>query len=435
MATFNSANSTLQSGNKTLFEVSMLADQYGHVGAGGSLSSTVFDAFGRMRVSNPFTMFDSNHRYKDNGLWATSNTSTANASHSSNEGLINLNVDNTSNAEVIRETYKVFAYQPGKSLLVLNSFTFNTAKANLRQRVGYFGAQNGFFLEQDGTNVYLVKRSNITGSVVDTKVAQTDWNIDKMDGTGRSKITLDLSKSQLLWMDLEWLGVGSVRIGFVHDGNFIQCHTFHHANYITGTYITTASLPLRCEIKNTNTTSSNSTLKQICSTVMSEGGYSLMGTQQAIGIPLSTPYTLTTAGTTYPVISLRLKSTPDRLDAIAILTAASILGLTNNANYRWSIVANANTSGGSWVSASADSAIEYNITGTSVTYERILASGYTQASNQGPNTVDILKQALFANQLDRNGLTSTPREISLVLAASINGATALASLDWEEVTR
>lgn len=435
MATFNSANSTLQSGNKTLFEVSMLADQYGHVGAGGSLSSTVFDAFGRMRVSNPFTMFDSNHRYKDNGLWATSNTSTANASHSSNEGLINLNVDNTSNAEVIRETYKVFAYQPGKSLLVLNSFTFNTAKANLRQRVGYFGAQNGFFLEQDGTNVYLVKRSNITGSVVDTKVAQTDWNIDKMDGTGRSKITLDLSKSQLLWMDLEWLGVGSVRIGFVHDGNFIQCHTFHHANYITGTYITTASLPLRCEIKNTNTTSSNSTLKQICSTIMSEGGYSLMGTQQAIGIPLSTPYTLTTAGTTYPVISLRLKSTPDRLDAIAILTAASILGLTNNANYRWSIVANANTSGGSWVSASADSAIEYNITGTSVTYERILASGYTQASNQGPNTVDILKQALFANQLDRNGLTSTPREISLVLAASINGATALASLDWEEVTR
>lgn len=435
MATFNSANSTLQSGNKTLFEVSMLADQYGHVGAGGSLSSTVFDAFGRMRVSNPFTMFDSNHRYKDNGLWATSNTSTANASHSSNEGLINLNVDNTSNAEVIRETYKVFAYQPGKSLLVLNSFTFNTAKANLRQRVGYFGAQNGFFLEQDGTNVYLVKRSNITGSVVDTKVAQTDWNIDKMDGTGRSKITLNLSKSQLLWMDLEWLGVGSVRIGFVHDGNFIQCHTFHHANYITGTYITTASLPLRCEIKNTNTTSSNSTLKQICSTVMSEGGYSLMGTQQAIGIPLSTPYTLTTAGTTYPVISLRLKSTPDRLDAIAILTAASILGLTNNANYRWSIVANANTSGGSWVSASADSAIEYNITGTSVTYERILASGYTQASNQGPNTVDILKQALFANQLDRNGLTSTPREISLVLAASINGATALASLDWEEVTR
>lgn len=435
MATFNSANSTLQSGNKTLFEVSMLADQYGHVGAGGSLSSTVFDAFGRMRVSNPFTMFDSNHRYKDNGLWATSNTSTANASHSSNEGLINLNVDTTSNAEVIRETYKVFAYQPGKSLLVLNSFTFNTAKANLRQRVGYFGAQNGFFLEQDGTNVYLVKRSNITGSVVDTKVAQTDWNIDKMDGTGRSKITLNLSKSQLLWMDLEWLGVGSVRIGFVHDGNFIQCHTFHHANYITGTYITTASLPLRCEIKNTNTTSSNSTLKQICSTVMSEGGYSLMGTQQAIGIPLSTPYTLTTAGTTYPVISLRLKSTPDRLDAIAILTAASILGLTNNANYRWSIVANANTSGGSWVSASADSAIEYNITGTSVTYERILASGYTQASNQGPNTVDILKQALFANQLDRNGLTSTPREISLVLAASINGATALASLDWEEVTR
>jgi len=165
------------------------------------------------------------------------------------------------------------------------------AKTGLTQRVGYYGADNGFYLEQAGSSVSFVKRSVVTGSLVNTSVLQTNWNGDKLDGSGPSGLTLDLTKAQILWMDLEWLGVGSVRMGFVINGQFILCHTFNHANIIASTYITTASLPLRYEIFNTAGTSGTSTLKQVCSTVISEGGYELRGKQQSIGTPITAPMT------------------------------------------------------------------------------------------------------------------------------------------------
>jgi hypothetical protein len=239
-----------------------------------------------------------------------------------------------------------------------------------------------------------------------------------------------------MFIDVEWLGLGTVRCGFVIDGKLIHCHSFHHANYITSTYMTTASLPLRLEIKNNNGSTANaSVMKQVCSSVLSEGGYELRGAQQAVSIPVTAPIDLTTAGTYYPIISIRLKSSPNRLDAIAILTALSILGITNNCNYNWQVVSNGTTTGGSWVAGSSTSAVEYNITGTSFSGGRILASGYTAASAQATIPVDILKEALFKFQLERNALTSTPYELTLIAAASTNGGDILASMDWEEISR
>ena len=398
-----------------------------------AINGTNVDAFGRLRISEPFTLFDSSHRYSDNGLWETSTSGTASATFVANEGLVDLAVGTTSGDEIVRETTKIFSYQPGKSLLVMNTFVMGTAKAGLRQRVGYYGQDNGFYVERDGTTVYLVERSFVTGAATNTRVAQSSWNQDKLDGTGPSGITLDMSKAQILYMDIEWLGLGTVRMGFVINGVFVPAHNFDHANLVTTTYITTACLPLRYEMRNTAGTASSSTLKQVCSTVISEGGYSLSGLQQAIGTPITSPTSLATAGTFYPVVSLRLKTT--RLDAIIVLTAASILALTNNVNYEWRVVAAGTTTGGTWVSAGTNSGVEYNRTGTSFTGGRILASGYTQGSNQGSSTIDILKAALFANQLERNGLTSSPYELTLIASASSNSATIHASLDWEEISR
>ena len=393
------------------------------------------DAFGRLRTSEPLTLFDSSHRYAQNDLWAEDTTGGGSSTFNADEGLVEIDVGTTSGDEVLRETFKVFAYQPGKSLLVMQSFVMEPAKTNLRQRSGYFGAENGFFVELDGTTVNLVKRSYITGSTVDTKIAQASWNGDKLDGTGTSGVTLDLTKVQLMWLDMEWLGAGSVRMGFVIDGVFILCHTFHAANVITSTYITTGSLPLRYEITNTGTTASASTLKQICSTVISEGGYELRGRQQAVGTPIATPYDLTNADTYYPIISIRLKSA--RLDAIAIQTALSVIGLSNNANYNWRMVASGTTTGGTWTSAGANSSIEYNVTGTSFAQGtgRILASGWFQGSNQGSSVVDILKEALFKFQLERDSFTSTALELSLIVATDSAGSDTYATLDWEEITR
>jgi len=398
--------------------------------------STSQDSFGRLRVSEPLTLFDSSHRFDDNDLWSTATATGGTAVFNTNQGLVDLNVTAASGSSVTRETIKVFAYQPGKSLLVLNTFVMSPAKTGLTQRVGYYGADNGFYLEQAGTAVSLVERSVVTGSLVNTPVLQANWNGDKLDGTGASGITLDLTKAQILWADFEWLGVGSVRMGFIIDGQFIVCHTFHHANIITSTYITTASLPLRYEIFNTAGTTGTSTLKQICSTVISEGGYELRGAQLSAGTSITAPRTFAVAGTYYPIVAIRLKST--RLDAIAIATAVSILGLGNGKNYEWRVVnGNVTVGGGLWATLAADSSVEYNTTATSVSGGRILASGYVNSSNQGSPSINILKEALFANQLERDGLTGTPYQIviQMAVATTSGGEGAYASIDWEEVSR
>jgi hypothetical protein len=394
------------------------------------------DAFGRLRTSNPLTLFDSSHRYADNGKWATATGVNSTAVFSSGEGLMTLNVDTTSGAFVTRETKTVSSYQPGKSLQVLNTFVMAPGKTNLRQRSGYFGADNGIYFEVSGNaEPCFVERSSVNGTLEETRVYQSDWLYDKLDGEGKSGFTLNPSKAQIFWIDVEWLGLGTVRTGFIINGQLIHCHSFDHANLIESTYITTASLPVRAEITNLGTTSSNSTLKQVCSTVISEGGYELRGAQINVGIPVGSPRDLTAASTFYPVVSLRLKS--NRLDAVVIISALTVLGITNNTRYEWHLVQGGTTASGTWVSAGDNSAVEYNISGTSFSTSgaTIVAGGYAAGSVQGPNTVDIPKDELFKFQLARNGLTGTPQELTLAIATDGAGADVLASLDFEEISR
>jgi hypothetical protein len=398
-----------------------------------SEGSTSFDAFGRLRTSSPLTLFDSSHRYADNNLWSTTSGVSGSGSFNQNQGLMELNATNASGSFVTRETTKVFAYQPGKSLLNLNTFVMSPAKTGLRQRVGYFGADNGMYLELVDSTLNFVERSLVNGNpATEIRVPQSSWSGDKLDGTGASGFTLDMTKAQILWMDIEWLGLGSVRMGFVINGKFVLCHTFHHANIIDSTYITTASLPLRYEIANTAATSGASKLKQICSTVISEGGYELRGLQQATGTTITAPKALTTAGTFYPVVSIKLKST--KLDAIVILTALSLMGVGSGI-YNWKIIASGTTSGGTWTDAGANSSIEYKLNGTGVSGGRTLASGYLTSNNQSSTTIDILKEALFKFQLERNGLTGEAYELTLAIAASTNNELVHGSMDWEEISR
>ena len=400
-------------------------------------SQEQFDAFGRLRISSPLTLFDSSHRYRDNNLWSNLVVGTGSTvGFVTTQGLINLSVGIGSTSIIQRETTKVFAYQPGKSIQIMNTVVMNQPQAHLTQRVGYYGADNGIYFEAAGKTLNFVERSIVSGIVSETRTPQSQWLYDTMDGNGPSGITLDPSKAQIFWMDIEWLGVGTVRVGFVIDGQFIHCHSFHHANQIQSTYTTTASLPLRYEIFNTGiSTTGISTMKQICSTVISEGGYELRGLQEAVGTAITNPVVLATAGTEYNIISIRLKTSPDRTDAIAILTALSILGITNNANYNWKVIAGGTSSGGTWVSAGSDSSVEYKLDGGTSTGGRILASGFFGATQQASIPVDILREALFKFQLERDGLTKTPYELALVCSASLVNASIFASMDWEEFSR
>jgi len=436
MAQFRTDQNKLDGSNLiTRYEVMMLSNRL-------TGSGTMTDAFGRMRVSNPLTLFDSFHRYQDNGKFATSTSGTANTQYQINQSVVDLNIDTTSGSKCYRESKRVFAYQPGKSLLIMNTFVMNEQKTNLRQRVGYFNTQNGVFFENDGTGNYLVLRSFTSGSVVETRVAQTDWNVDKFDGTGLSSQTghggrgeLDISKANIFWTDVEWLGVGDVRCGFVVDGLMLTAHTFHNDNINTTTYMTTAILPVRYEIENTGTTASSSKMKQICSTVVSEGGYTLEGKARSISIPITTPKDLPTAGTFTPILSIRLKDSFK--DAIAVLKDVEFFGVTNNTSYRYKIIIGGTLTGASWVSAGTDSPIEYDITASAVANGRDAQVGYVNVSaGAGGAAVNLGRETLFAYQLERDPFAASDNGIIITLAGTgaANGNDAVGAMTWEEVT-
>ena len=436
MAQFRKDTHQYLNQEKTIFEVVMLADQYGNLVGPANPSGAAVDAFGRARVSLPFTLFDASNRYQDNGKFATANTAGGTYGFVSNTASVNLTVNTASGASVYRESYRVFAYQPGKSLQILNSFVMNPAKANLRQRIGYFTANNGFFVERsDVSAVSFVKRSYVTGAVVDTPVLQSDWNVDKLDGTGPSLLTLNLDDPQILFTDIEWLGVGSVRMGFVINGAPIVCHIFNHANVdaaAKGAYMQTASLCVRYEIENTGSTAGSSILKQICSTVLSEGGYEINGKPREIGVEPATAnqIALASIGTYYPVVSIRLN--PSYLDAIVIPKNISILPI-NAANYRYKLLSSGTLTGAVWANVTTDSVVQYN-TNTTATISggNTYISGYCAATKQSTDTID-LKDNIFRYQLERNSFTSTSLTLILAVTSDMATSNVCGSMTFEEV--
>lgn len=397
------------------------------------------DAFGRFRISNPFTLFDSFHRYQDNSKITQKLVGTASTSHNSNASVISCTIGTDANDAVYRESARVFAYQPGKSLSILTTFCMAdpTGKPGLRQRIGYFDTQNGIYFQQLGNTASFIIRSNSNNSIVEDIAPQSTWNVDKLDGNGPSGYTLDLTKVQILFIDLEWLGVGTVRVGFVIDGQFIPVHHFHHANQPstlsadnTTTYMGTACLPVRMEFENTNASVSSSTYKQICTSVISEGGYELQGRPLTAGHPLASPYNIGSTNTVYPILAVRLKS--NRLGAIVLPTNFSI-AVSGNANYQFWLRSNATVSGGTWVSAGDNSSVEYNLTATSVINGSNVDVGYIINSNQS-SPAPSQEPAPFKYQLERNTFTGNTYTFAVCLESSAGNKDVWAALNWQEVT-
>ena len=418
----------------TIFEVVMLADQYGNLVGPANPSGTSVDAFGRARMSQPLTLFDSSHRYQDNDKFNNANSATGSTiTYNTNSSTVSLNIrSSVANSYVYRETSKVFPYQPGKSLHIIKSFCMAPAQTGLRQRVGYFGSQNGIYLEQVDNTVNFVIRSSSTGSLVENRVPQTSWDIDPLNGTGPSLLTLDMTKTQIFWCDIEWLGVGTVRCGFVINGQYIHCHSFHHANLIDTTYMTTACLPLRAEIENTNSMANNATMNLICASVMSEGGYELRGRNRTAGHLPNSSYTLATAGVFYPVVSIRLKAeTPD---AIVIPKNIALLGLSGNGTrLAYKLIENANVGNGTWVSSGSDSAVQYNITANSLTGGTEFDQGYVYVSQQSSFSL-TLTDDIFRMQLNRNSFSNTNSTFTLAVAGAGSNDTCIGAINWMEIT-
>jgi hypothetical protein len=397
-----------------------------------SIGGTNVDAFGRLRVSQPYTIFDSQNRYAIDNQFDTSTATGGSTTYLPNEASVRMDVTTSSGSEVVRQSYRCMPYQPGKGLLCLATFVMNTAKTGLRQRVGYFGTQNGVFLQQADSTVSFVLRSYISGSVSDTRtVNQADWNGDKLNGTGDSGYTLDLTKAQILWMDFEWLGVGSVRCGFIINGEYIVCHTFENANDITSVYMTTAILPVRYEITNTGATISTSSLKQICSSVVSEGGYE----QTSIEHIARRTATKTSISTSFlPLVSIRLASTA--LNAVVLPAKFNVMPTSSGDDFE--VILTKNSTGltsASWAAVASDANVEMDTSATAMTVGTIVDIQYVKSTNQSSGTINQPAAYNWDLQLG-SSLTGTSDIYTLgIRVLSGSSGAAIGSLTFYDLTQ
>jgi hypothetical protein len=407
--------------------------------------STV-DAFGRLRVSQPYTLFDSQSRFAADSSYSYVTATGGTTSFNTNQSSVNLSVTTTSGSTAVAQTFRVFPYQPGKGLLTMQTFTMAAAQTNLRQRIGYFSAYNGVYLQQSGSTLSFVVRTYTSGSVDDSRsVSQANWNGDKLDGTGPSGVTLDVTKTQILWFDFEWLGVGNVRCGFVINGEYIICHTFQNANQSTSTavYIQTAILPLRYEIATTATTSSAATLQMICSTVISEGGYEQVSQiytasahNNGVSIANNTGLTFT------PLISIRVNSS---YYGAIIIPSSIIFNPTSNGATGYEVVAirNATLTGATWAATAISSGmvdVDTAATACTATSDNVVQLSFANQSSQAtssavvPTGYNFGLQLGYTASLTGNGFASSDtytlaaRGLNNSPVGSANGAIAFYNL-------
>ena len=361
---------------RTLFEVFMCADRYGNIGNCGITSGPTSggsDAFGRMRVSDTFTLADYSHIYGEEVELLTKTVGTASTTEvNPNTASIALIVGTGATDQVIHQSRMYHHYMPGKSQFVLTSFNFTDVRENTTKKIGYFDDRNGVFVQQEGNGtVSVVRRSYNTGITSDTVINQSDWNLDRLDGTTLSGIELDFTKTHLFAADFQWLGVGRVRCGFVIGGQMIYFHEFNHSNIEEHAYWSLPSLPIRCEVANTGAAVGITSMEQICSTVMSEGGYVETGVEfGAFDGPISFSSSGGATGRQC-VMAIRCKNTFKGIPNRTTVRLTDIEVLSDATNCRleiWRLPGNSNITGGSWVDADNDSAVEYNVTvGTNFT--------------------------------------------------------------------
>lgn len=390
------------------------------------------DAFSRLRVSNPATIFDSQSEYdKQDLIWAEKLTAGGTSTHLPNESAISLAVTAANGDEVIRQTREYFRYQPGKSQQIILTYAFGATLANTEKRVGYFDANNGIFLLNRGGNLFIVKRSFISGAAVDTEIAQSSWNLDKLDGTGVSGITLDETKVNIFVIDLEWLGSGRVRTSFNINGKNYCAHEFSHANIADTTYMTTANLPVRYQITTTALNTGVDSFKKICCSVVSEGGV-----QNLTGYPFSIGNIVTRvtgAAAELPVIAIRPKATFNGIVNRSKIMDVLFNALAGGADHIIQVYYNPAIADGAWVSADADSAFEYNITGTAIVgghpIRTIYIANAVGIAKSANNSIDALRKLPVC--LDIDG--ANPIIIAVTARTLAGAGTAAASLDWTEI--
>lgn len=397
------------------------------------------DAFGRNRISQPFTLGDYKHIYGLDPNFIDYAVNGATVAYQANAACARLSTTSNTASRIVHQTKYYHNYMPGKSQTILSSFNFYAPVTNVTKRTGYFDDNNGIFFQQDGDGTLsFTIRSFVGGTVSNNKITQANWNIDTCDGTGQSKFNLDITKTQLFYTDFQWLGVGRVRCGFVHDGNIIVAHEFYNSNNLSTVYMSTPNLPVRCEISNGGTTSGGY-MDQICSSVVSEGGYVESG--QDWGLTSPTLRALA-GGSTLPILAIRLQNTFKGYENRAIVRMNSVKIFSSSENIKYKLIKLPNVSqisGATWAQVDSDSVIEYSSNATSYTDGDEIDNGWVTATNNGVNLSSGAPASNLPSTAKKNYIvqnyTSTDSEIYVIVATNLSGNTTNvgAAIQWREI--
>jgi hypothetical protein len=389
------------------------------------------DAFGRARVSNPTTLFESATQYNKHRLyWEETLAGSATSTHSTAAAAVTLAVTASASDSVERQTRAYHRYEPGKAQLIYMSGNMKAAVAGVDKRIGYFDDDNGAFFEQNGTTALnVVIRSKVSGSVVNTKVAQASWNIDVMDGTGVSGHTLDISKVQIFLIDIEWLGVGSVRFGFIHEDEVHYVHEFRHANQETTTYMGTANLPCRYEIDNT-TGANTADMLAICTAVISEGGVF-----DEIGSPFSATNGTTTRAVPTgwgPMLSIRPKQTFNSVTNRGLIRIEDVVAYALTQACAVRVIYGATLTNASFTSVSDDSIVEYDVSATALSGGIDMTSFFVE--RQGGHSIPHETQyPIFLNAAGSHPTSPYTDSVTIAMSRLSSATNATTSISWNEI--
>jgi len=386
------------------------------------------DATGASRTVEAFTLFDSKFTLlSDNLLWTDLVAGAGTDTFNTNLSSFDMTVGTASGDRVLRRSRQYVPYQAGKPNQAYISGVLGSLKTNVRQRIGLYDSNNGLFFEQDGTNLKVVRRTNTSGSPVDNAVAQSSWNLDPMDGTGQSGITIDLSQFNVFIIDYQWLGGGLIRFGFLIGGIIYYCHQIITANTIATPWAKRGSFPVTYEIENTGTAASSTTMIATCASVQTTGGLESFGFLRSVNSGIGSGTSIDASET--PIISLRLD--PNSLQGGIEVLNISLFAISGKA-VRFRLVWNGSLTAPSWTDVSAGTSIaEFDTAATAITGGEVLASGYT---NQ-----NIFTQIVSADtQLPILGsnTSGTPDHVTVVAYKVEAGAAPafFATIDYKEYT-
>jgi hypothetical protein len=390
-----------------------------------SINSEHFTTKDRLKVSEVTTTYFTSFQFGATGEWDPSTSSGGTITYNATLGGMDLAVSSTLNSQSIFQSRRVMSYVPGRSSGLSGAYRLSNLTSGIRYRWGIFDENNGAFFEVNGNDINCVVRSNTTGSVVDSSVPRSSWNEDKLDGSGRSGIILDLTKQQLPYIEYEWYGAGEVKYYFLIDGRKRLVHVASHANRISTVYCRTPYLPLRAEVKNLTGASGGGTLYYGSVSHVSEGNADRRGQVANVASPI-TGYTLTTAGTYYPIFSGRLKSTT--LNALVKPIGFRLSTLGHSEGLHFKVLFSGVLTGGTWVDAAVvDPVSEFNTTATAISSPAILFAGYQPPATAG-QFISFPQDA----PLGRGSLGTVSDMVTLAVAGTSNNTTVMMSVDWIE---